>query len=71
LWSLVDAATGGATVTGGSMVRKMLKFGVAATLLMTGAAYAQAPTGGSDQYNASSPDRMEGTQTRAASLIAA
>jgi hypothetical protein len=55
----LDAAKGGSTETGGSMVTKMLKFGaVAATLLMTGAAYAQAPTGGSDQYNASSPDRM-------------
>jgi hypothetical protein len=42
------------------MVPKMLKCSaVAAALLMTGAAYAQAPAG-ADQYNAPSPDRMDG-----------
>jgi hypothetical protein len=58
LWSLVDAATGGATETGGSMVSKIFKFGeLGAALLLSGAANAQAPAGGSDS-SYSQPDRM-------------
>ena len=42
------------------MVSKIVKFGaLAAALLMSGAASAQAPAGGADPYNASQ-DRMEG-----------